>query len=254
LTEIHARPEAVDSPEGIPAPDILFLTVKAYDTESAMEDIKKLVTNDTVIVSLQNGLGNMETIAAAFPDSNLVMAITSHGAVLRSPGNVEHTGKSYTTVGDITDGFNAARIFDLLETSGIETDVSKDIQADIWYKAIVNSVINPVSTLLKGRNSVIIERPELQKLVKAIVAEGAEVARARGVEIDADLALSRVMQVATETSNNICSMRLDIEKGRRTEIMQMNGAIAGYGKEAGVPTPTNSILTTLILALEPRKA
>jgi 2-dehydropantoate 2-reductase len=254
LSDIKVHPKAVCTAAGVEHPDILFLTVKAYDTESAMKDIKELVAEDTIIVSLQNGLGNMETIAAAFPDSKLVMAITSQGAILRSPGIVEHTGKSYTIVGDLTDGFNAARIFDLLETSGIETDVSKDIQAEIWYKAIVNSVINPISTLLKGRNSVIIERPELQKLVSAIAAEGVEVARARGIEIDAVLALSKVMQVATETANNICSMRMDAEKGRKTEIMQMNGAIAGYGREAGVPTPVNGLLTALVRAMEPGKA
>jgi 2-dehydropantoate 2-reductase len=254
LTEMQTMPHAVMSTKGMKAPDIIFLTVKAYDTEPAMKDIKKLVARDTIMVSLQNGLGNMEAIRAAFPDSRLVMAITSHGAILRSPGIVEHTGKSYTTVGDLGDGSDAASIAAMLNGSGIEATISNDIQADIWYKAIVNSAINPISTLLKGRNSVIIERPQLQKLVGAIVAEGVLVARARGIEIDADLALSKVMQVATETSNNICSMRMDVEKNRKTEIMQMNGAIAGYGAEAGIPTPANGLLTALVRAMEPMRA
>lgn len=254
LRDIRVHPKAVNSIGGLEPPDMLFLTVKAYDTEAAMKDMKKLVASNTIIVSLQNGLGNMETIKGAYPDSKLVMAITSHAAILRSPGNVEHTGKSYTTVGDLGDGTDAARVAALLNDSGIETTASKDIQADIWYKTMVNSVINPISTLLKGRNSIILERPELQKLVGAIVAEGAEVARARGVRIDTGEALLKVMQVATETSNNICSMRMDVEKNRKTEIMQMNGAIAGYGAEAGIATPVNALLTALVRAMEPGKA
>ena len=248
LSDFHVRPKAVTSVEGLEPPEILFLTVKAYDTEKALEDARAIMSPETILVSLQNGLGNLEIISKKMPDARFVVGITSQGAILRAPGNVEHTGQSYTIVGGSTD---AVKVAELLNDSDIETTVSNDIQAEIWYKAIVNAVINPLGTLLKGRNGLILERPELQKLVKRIIQEGVDVALARHISIDPSMALSKVMQVATETANNICSMRLDVEKSRRTEIMQMNGAIASYGKEAGISTPVNSLLTSLVRALEP---
>ncbi|MBA3044697.1 MAG: 2-dehydropantoate 2-reductase [Candidatus Thermoplasmatota archaeon] len=245
LSDITVHPMAVTNVDGLEPPDILFLTVKAYDTEKALADVMKIMSSQTILVSLQNGLGNMEIIAEKLPEARLVYGITSQGAILRSPGHVEHTGKSYTTVGDFTDGFDAARIYDLLESSGIDTDVSKDVRTEIWYKAIVNSVINPIGTLMKARNGIVSDA-RFEKLARQIVSEGVAVANARGIHLDEETAIKKVMKVARETANNICSMRLDVERGRRTEIMQMNGAIVGYGGEKGIPTPMNSLLTVLI--------
>ena len=248
LSDIHARPKAVTSVDGLESPDMLFLTVKAYDTASALEDVRALLSPDTVLVSLQNGLGNVETLETAFPEARLVVGITSQGAILRSPGEVEHTGSSYTFVG----GEHAGAVADMLTAAGLDAHVSEDIRTEIWYKAIVNSVINPLGTLLKGRNGIVIEMPELAGIMGAIISEAVEVARAKGIPLDEETAIAKTLQVARETANNVCSMRLDVERGRRTEIMQMNGAIARYGAERGVPTPVNSLLTTLVKALESR--
>ena len=246
LSDIHVRPKAVTSAEGMEPPEILFLTVKSHDTANALDDIRSLLSPETLLVSLQNGLGNIEALEQAFPAAKLVAGITSQGAILRSPGIVEHTGRSYTFLG----GEHSAAIADMLTAAGLEAGVSEDIRSEIWYKAVVNSVINPLGTLLGGTNGVILERPELAGVMGAIISEAVEVAGAMGVSLNEETAISRVMQVATETANNICSMRLDVERGRRTEIMQMNGAIAGYGKECGVQAPVNEMLTTLITALE----
>lgn len=249
LSDIHVKPRAVASVEGLEAPDMLILTVKSYDTEKAVHDIRKLLSPGTILVSLQNGLGNMDILNGAFPDASIVYGITSQGAILRSPGIVEHTGRSYTMVG----WGRAAEVAAILTGAGMETSASNDIQSEIWYKAIVNSVINTLGTLLKAKNGVVIEKPELAGLVNGIVSEGIAVAGACGVALEQEIAMKKVMLVATETANNICSMRLDIERGRMTEIMQMNGAIARYGQEHGIPTPVNSLLTALVKGLESGK-
>jgi 2-dehydropantoate 2-reductase len=233
LSDFHVRPRAVVSIEGLEPPEILFITVKAYDTEKAIEDAKPII----------------ELIKEKMPDARLVAGITSHGAILRSPGLVEHTGSSYTTVGP---GADAAAIASLLTSSGFEANVSRDIRADIWCKAIVNAVINPLGTLLIARNGAVIERPELMPLAERIADEGLAVANASGIILDRKEVLSKVVKVATETANNICSMRLDVERGRRTEIMQINGAIARYGNEHNIQTPVNSLISALIMALEPQ--
>lgn len=244
LSDIHAHPKAVFSLENLEEPDILFLTVKAYDTGQAIQDAKSLIGQNTKVVSLQNGLGNLETIANTIPDAAIVGGVTSHGAILREPGIIEHTGRSYTTVDD-------GEIASQLTEAGIETDVSKNILVDIWYKAIVNAVINPIGTLMKDRNGLLVRDERFQAIARQIIAEGIAVAGAKGIALCPEYAWKKVIQVATETSENICSMRLDIERSRKTEIDQINGAIARYGSEAGVPIPVNALLTALILTLQP---
>ena len=247
LSNIHAHPKAVLSPEDLELPDILFLTVKAYDTRQAIRDARLLIGPETKIVSLQNGLGNLEAIARELPDTAIIGGVTSHGAFLREPGIIEHTGRSYTTVG----GPGAKTIASLLTEAGIDTRESDNIQKQIWYKAIVNTVINPIGTLMKDRNGLLIRDQRFQALARQIISEGVEIANARGICLDEKTAWQKVIQVATETAENICSMRLDVERGRKTEIDQMNGAIARYGSELKISTPANGLITELIKSLQP---
>jgi len=247
LSEIHVHPKAVFSIEGLEPPDILFLTVKAHDTGQAIIDAKTLVGPDTIIISLQNGLGNLETISTVFPNTPIIGGVTSQGAILREPGLIEHTGRSYTMVGDET-------VAALLTEVGIETIFTENVQTEIWYKAIVNSVINPIGTLMKEQNGLLVRDERFQALARQIVSEGVDVAKARGINLNLETAWEKVIRVATETSKNICSMRLDIERGRKTEIDHLNGAIAGYGSELGIQTPANSLITALIKSQEPQEA
>ena len=247
LSEIHVHPKAVFSIEGLEPPDILFLTVKAHDTGQAIIDAKTLVGPDTIIISLQNGLGNLETISTVFPNTPIIGGVTSQGAILREPGLIEHTGRSYTMVGDET-------VAALLTEVGIETIFTENVQTEIWYKAIVNSVINPIGTLMKEQNGLLVRDERFQALARQIVSEGVDVAKARGINLNLETAWEKVIRVATETSKNICSMRLDIERGRKTEIDHLNGAIARYGSELGIQTPANSLITALIKSQEPQEA
>lgn len=246
LSDIHVHPMAAFFLEELEPPDILFLTVKAYDTAQAIADAKPLIGPETKVVSLQNGLGNLEAIAMELPDAAIIGGVTSHGAILREPGIIEHTGRSYTILG----GPGAERVAELLSESGIETKASENILSQIWYKAIVNSVINPLGTLMKEQNGLLIRDERFHALARQIVSEGVDVANARGIDLNFESAWQKVIQVATETAQNICSMRQDIEHGRKTEIEQMNGAIARYGWESGISTPANALLTALIKSLE----
>ena len=239
LSDIHVHPKAALSIDGLGQPDILFLTVKSYDTAQAIADARPLIGPNTKIVSLQNGLGNLEAISKILPDATIIGGVTSHGAILREPGIIEHTGKSYTAV-------DKQEIACLLTESGIEASVSKNIMVDIWYKAIVNSVINPIGTLMKSQNGLLVRDEKFQALARQIVSEGVAVAGAMGVSLCPEYAWKKVIQVATETSENICSMRLGVENGRRTEIDQMNGAIARYGSELDIPASANALISALI--------
>jgi len=247
MSDFTVRPRASETAAGLEPPDIIFLSVKAYDTAEAAGQIRGIMAKGTVLVSLQNGLGNLEILREAFPRNRVLACITSHAAILRGPGVVEHTGRSYTAVGG-SEG--SGMVAELLARAGIESRVSQDIGAEIWLKAIVNSAINPVASLLRERNKVVL-RKELLPLIEAIVSEGVQAAKSRGVSLSREAAMASVVAVATDTAENRCSMLTDIESGRRTEIMQISGAIARYGAEAGMRTPVNSLMTVLISSLGP---
>ena len=242
LSDIHVQPGAATAIDGLGQPDLLILTVKAYDTELAAKDVIPLIGQRTKVLSLQNGLGNLEMIAGII-GRPAIGGVTSHGAILHEPGIIEHTGKSYTIVGDQ----DIARLF---TEAGIETRYSDDIQAEIWYKAIVNCVINPIGTLMRDRNGLLVRDKRFEPLARQIVSEGVEVAKARGIDLDFEQAWHKTIRVATETAENICSMRKDAEAGRRTEIGQMNGAIARYALELGVRAPANALLAALVKGLQ----
>ncbi|KYK26385.1 MAG: hypothetical protein AYK23_03055 [Candidatus Proteinoplasmatales archaeon SG8-5] len=249
-TELHTRPRtAITSRECGPA-DLLVLTVKSYDTEMAVRDVGPLIREDTVVMSLQNGLGNLEAILDTLKHANVIGGVTSHGAVIIEPGVIEHTGIGDTTVGDFAGSGNAEPIAQLLTESGIQTETSDNIIEDVWFKALVNAAINPLATLANSPNGVLLEDEGLRRMAREIVSEGVRVAKAHDIKLDEQTAYSRVMKVAEQTSQNRNSMLQDLARGKRTEIDRINGAIAKLGAEVGIDTPVNIGLVTQIKYIE----
>jgi 2-dehydropantoate 2-reductase len=251
-TETSVKPRVATSAEESGTPDILFLTVKSYDTKKALETARSLTGEGTVVVSLQNGLGNLEIIKEHLDDVKILGGVTSHGAILISPGVIEHTGVGDTSVGvfsgcDEKDGVSVAQ---LLSKAGIETYVSPDIRKEIWYKVLVNAAINPLATLAFSPNGVLLEDERLRKLAEDIISEGVRVAVSHGIELSDEEAFSRVLKVASQTAENRNSMLQDLERGKRTEIDQINGAIARLGAAVGIETPVNIEMITQIKNLE----
>lgn len=245
-TAMRAEPKAVTSTQECDSPDLLILTVKSYDTERAVREAKPLVGENTTVMSLQNGLGNLEVIRNVLGKAKIIGSVTSHGAVLTAPGVVEHTGIGDTMIGNFIGSGDSEAVAVLLTNNGIETIVSQNITEDVWYKALVNAAINPLAALARAPNGVLLEEEGLKAQAKAIVSEGVRVAAARGIYLNEDEAFSRVMRVATQTAENRNSMLQDLERGRRTEIDQINGAISRMGAEVGIGTPVNDELVARI--------
>jgi 2-dehydropantoate 2-reductase len=251
-TEMHTNLEAITSAEKCPKPDVLIFTVKSYDTRKAVEEAKSLIDEDTVIVSLQNGLGNLETIRDHLPGAKIIGGVTSHGAIFVSPGIVEHAGFGDTIVGAFSGcgEKEAETIAGMLSKANIKTSITADINIEVWYKVLVNAAINPLATLASSPNGVLLEDEGLRKLAEKMVTEGVRVGTAHGIDLNAEEAFSRVMKVASQTAENRNSMLQDLERGKRTEINQINGAIAILGVAVDIDTPINNEIITKIINLE----
>ena len=248
---VRARVKVKQSLSEQDSPDLVMLTVKAYDTEPAAEQLKTVLSGGVPVLSLQNGFGNIETISRFLPKHAAIGGTTTEGALLRKPGDVVHTGKGTTWLGEV-DGCLTGRldaIKSVLRDAGFRTELSRNILGVIWSKAIVNSAINPITAIARVSNGELLKNSSLLDAALRILGEGVAVANARRVT----LALSPfplLFRVLNSARTNKSSMLRDIESGRTTEIRQLNGWIAAHGKRSGVDTPYNSLVTHLVLGVE----
>jgi 2-dehydropantoate 2-reductase len=243
--------------------DFVLLTVKSYDTETAARMIP--LGKNTVVMNIQNGLGNVEKIADAVGLSRTLGGITSHGSLHLAPGHIKHTGIGYTTIGEL-DGVcpnldadasrsdrgktkRVERIAEIFNDAGIETKISEEIKRDIWVKLIVNAGINALTALAGVKNGMLLEIPEMKESMRLAVEEATLVAGKSGIRIDEDT-VKKTEDVARLTKENESSMLQDVKKRKKTEIDAINGAVAALGKKLGVETPVNMTLYALVRGKE----
>jgi 2-dehydropantoate 2-reductase len=234
--------------------DFILLTVKAYDTETVARSLWKRLEGETPILTLQNGLGNVETLCRYFQKRNVLAGTTTEAALATGPGHVTHTGNGRTWIGEVdpkqTNRSNM--IVNAFRRAGFATLTSKNIESVIWSKAIANSAINPISALARVSNNELQNSSDLKDAAVQVVREGISVAKARGVS-PTPSPMSMLLRVLASSGRNRSSMLRDVEAGRRTEIRQLNGTIALFGRRLGVQVPLNTLMSELVLGLEGRK-
>lgn len=248
-----ARPaRAFDHPRELFGVQILFVFVRATDTLRALRPFAAKLSPSTVIVSLQNGLGNEEAIKAALGSTiSLVVGATTEQSLTTGPGEAKRIGEGTSVLG----GAGASpetvnRIVRLLADAGFSVNAAYDIRPHLWGKLIANAAINPVAALLDVPNGAIPREPQAALLARSIAEEAARVAQALAIKLpfrDAWEYLSGVIAATAETLN---SMTLDLRAGRATEIEYINGAIVASGRRASIPTPYNQAMVRLVLARE----
>ena len=128
------------------SPDLLILTIKSYDTGLAMKQSREIVDEDTVVLSLQNGLDNIKIIKKCVDCKKIIAGVTTHGALFSNHGIIEHTGRGNTILGELNgEKTNRVKhIVDVFNRAGILTVLSSNIMKEMWVKAVVNSSINPI--------------------------------------------------------------------------------------------------------------
>ena len=245
--------EAYSTIEGVPPPELMLITTKSYNTRAVIDTCRSWVGEGTKVLTLQNGLGNLELIRG-WKGRSAFGGTTTMGAVLEAPGIVRLSGVGKTVVGGDLDADSAEEISSLFSLAGIPSSVSADINGEIWAKAIVNASINPLTAILGVRNGVLLESAAVSRLMSDICHECQQVAEASGVTLPPPAPYERVQLVARQTSENRSSMLRDVELGRQTEIESINGFICRLGVKVGVPTPLNRSLLSMVQSLAYRPA
>ena len=245
-------PRISASPDVIGKAALLILFVKAYNTATALESARELVTANTIILTLQNGIGNMESIRDAYPQNPIVAGTTAQGATLLGSGHIRHAGMGETIIGgiDANSTFHAKLIKDLFMSAYIPTEMTDDVNGVLWGKLLINCAINPLTAIMRVPNGQLPKNPDLCEVMRRVVEEGAAIARSAGITLPYSDPAAKVLEVCAATAGNRSSMLQDIEAGKKTEINYLNGALVRYGTETGVAAPVNSFLTHLVQALE----
>ena len=246
----RVRVPARRGPTELVGTEVLIVAVKAYDTREVAASYVGMVEPKTTVLSLQNGIGNVETLQSSFKNE-ILAGSTTEGALSLGPGSVLHTGKGLTVIGDprrINEG-TCLRIKIAFDSAGLKTRTSSNIRGVLWTKAIVNAAINPISSLTRLPNGALAKNAAIREIARKVMAEGISVSRVSGIRLVGD-PRKLWQRTLSMTGANKSSMLQDIERGKMTEIRQLNGVILSQGKKTRVKTPVNEILTGLVLGLE----
>lgn len=243
------RLRAVENVRSADDADLLIITTKAYDTGAAIDSCRHWTGKGTMVLTLQNGLGNLELVRA-WKGGLGFGGTTTMGARLLSPGVVRLSGIGRTVIGSDFDPPGAGRIADALTAGEIPASTTSNINGELWAKAAVNACINPVSAVLRVPNGRLLDGLPVKRLVREVSMECEAVAAEAGIALPRRPVFSMVVDVARGTAGNRSSMLQDVERRRRTEIDQINGEICRVGSACGVATPLNRTLTAMVKALE----
>jgi 2-dehydropantoate 2-reductase len=240
----YIRVDASTDVAAVRSATIVFVCVKTTDTEQSAAAIAPHLAPGALVVSLQNGVDNVERMRQA-ADVHAIPAVVYVACAMAGPGRVKHHGR-----GDIVLGERAAagaRIQRLFESAGVPCQISENIARELWTKLVMNCAYNAISALTHSLYRFIIENEDTREVMEALIREVIAVAAASGVVLpdareltDAALKLGNSMAMATSSTEQ------DISRRRPTEIDSLNGYVVRKGRELGVPTPVNATLHALV--------
>lgn len=240
--------------------DLVIVAVKSYALAEAAAALSGTLAEGGAVLSLQNGLGNVETLARFFPRERVLAAPVLIGAAMPSPGSVRVTVYAKPVKigvsGETAISPLAARTAAMLASAGIPAEATDRILAYLWEKVLYNAALNPLGAILRRPYGALAAAPEGRAILDDVLDEGHAVATADGVDLlwttVAECRRHFYEELLPPTAHHRSSMLQDLENGRPTEIEAINGYLWRRGTELGVDTPVNAVLTRLIRLVESR--
>jgi len=238
---------ATDDPKECQGADLALVLVKAWQSERAALQLEQCLSLDGLALTLQNGLGNREALAARLGPARVMQGVTTTGATLLGPGLARVGGEGLIS---LEAQARSPQVSDCLRAAGFQVDLAADVDALVWGKLVVNAAINPLTALLQVPNGDLLERPAARRIMAALALETGSVAAAHGIRLPFDDPLAVVETVARRTAANRSSMFQDVKRGARTEIDAICGAIVRAGESRAVATPLNWTMWQMVSALD----
>jgi len=225
-----------------------LVLVKSWQTERVAKQLERHLTKTGMVLTLQNGFGNYETLKDALGQERVALGVTTEGARMLEPGYVHHTGNGKVMIGIHP---KLGGLGELLTFAGFQVEMIAEPESLLWGKLVINAAINPLTALLRVPNGELMSRPAAREIMLEAAHEAALVANKHGIRLPYSDPADAVEEVARNTAANISSMLQDVLRGTPTEIDAINGAIIRVGDALGVPTPVNRMLWRLVKGLDP---
>jgi len=240
--------------EAVRDAEVVLFCVKTLDTESAARSIAPHLSPGAVVLSLQNGVDNVERMHAASGIEALA-AVVYVAAAMIGPGRVKHTGRGDLVLGDLKRARRdeVERWAAMFIRAGVPCVVSDNVGAELWTKVSINCAYNAVSALGQAKYGRIAKHPQAREVMRQAVVETVAVARACGFDLSEEKLVEATFRLGEAMSEATSSTSQDIRRGKLTEIDSLNGVVARRGAELGVSTPVNQTLYALIKLLEQAK-
>ncbi len=244
------HPKVASDARELPKPDLIVLGVKAYDLDEVMDQIEPVLSRETVILTLQNGIDTEDRLIARLKRDCVVGGVAYIYSKIVEPGVIDHYKKGAIAIGELM-GYESERLLKIKEiftAAGIPCQLSKDIRRSKWEKMCWNCVFNPVTVLINDSVAKALDHPEMFNVIRQIVGEVTAISATLKVPLPLDMP-ERVVKATQEIRDIHTSMYDDWKAGRPTEIAYLNGYIVEKGRELGIPTPVNEALTAMIKAM-----
>lgn len=224
--------------------DLVMVLTKAFSTGSLR------FPPDAAVLTLQNGLGNVETLCSTVGSARVLAGTTSEAVTLLGEGHVRHVASGVTAFGSWT-SCNGEPALKALKAAGLNVELSDSPGQLIWEKVAINAGINPLAAIMNVPNGRLIELSEVRQLMRDLVVEAAKVASTEGYRFAHSL-VEVAEETCRRTADNICSMLQDIRNGKATEIDQISGEILRRAQIASLPTPRTRVVYQIVRGLERR--
>jgi 2-dehydropantoate 2-reductase len=233
-------------------PELVIVFTKTLHTAAALDSVSHLFDDGTYLLTLQNGLGNVETAAEFIPIERVLHGVTSYPSDLHGPGRVSSKGSGYIKIYG-ADGQHRQQhqlIAEAFSKAGFNCVLDADVERAIWEKVAFNAALNSLTAVTGMTVGEVGASASGALLAQRIVAETGAVARSKDIAMDEDAVWQSVGKAFIEHADHKPSMLQDVIHHRKTEIGSINGAIAEYALEAGVKVPVTETLCHLVRMIE----
>jgi len=237
---------ATDNPRDSAGAKHALVLVKAWQTERAAEQLKDCLAENGLAVTLQNGLGNRETLIQSLGLEHVALGVTTTGATLLGPGLVKAGGEGPIS---LERNQRLGPLESALRSANFNVQIVDDALSLMWGKLVINSAINPLTALLRIKNGDLLERSSAREMMGTLARETAQVAIAENIKLPFDDPVAATEDVALKTAANHSSMLQDVLRGAPTEIDAICGAVVNIAQKHAIPTPANWACWQLVRAV-----
>jgi 2-dehydropantoate 2-reductase len=229
--------------------DLVFVTVKLWDTDEAAQSLIPVVAKGAAVISFQNGVGKDEVLRKYLPPESVIGGVSFISSIISQPGVIAHSGTMQKLVFGEYDGSQSARLVALqaaCEKAGIDSEISADIQRIIWEKFVFLVGLSGTTTATRKPIGVIRDNPNTRALLLEVMQEVVSVGQAKGVALPVGFAQNRLSFCDTLPASMTSSMHNDLERGNRIELPWLSAAVAELGAQRNVATPCNRTIANIL--------